>query len=261
MAIDPRFIPQFESDPEQTAVAELRRRDSVMAGPDERSYVRRALDFAFGETPEERITNIGPGAGIGSAVLENPYAKVGASLLPKEGVSQAVRGIGREMMQYLRNLTRHGEPPLRLGFSGSLPGAAHVRERVAGLNPIKIGEELGVSPTRTLEHELGHIVYRDLPYSIRDEADTLMDPVRRNIKAYTKPIKEGLDFPARMSRVTEQRGYLPGTFMDPSEFYAIASETPTTLAGQLLTPQAKMQTDKVRRIVRGMIKAKTRQGQ
>jgi hypothetical protein len=159
----------------------------------------------------------------------------------------------------MRQFAKARKKPVELRFNPEGGAMAETVNRNIHMNPDILKEQIaGTSPTRALEHELGHQYFRSLPESLRRKTAKAQTTLRQDMGSYTEPLEKNLPHPYNTSRLARERTYLAGQDLSPNEFFAIASETPTALEGQLLTPEAKAAADVTRRNLRGMLRARAR---
>ena len=138
----------------------------------EKSYIRRAFDFLVGGSPSERAT-----FGMTSP-LNTKIAKVPTDLAPEvansaifRAIPQAIRGLGREGMQFFRRAGKRIQVEPLFDPEGFLRGQ-YGRDTGTGIARARLNP---VAPKRTAYHEVsGHAGEQELPLYAREPLEQAM---------------------------------------------------------------------------------------
>src|SRR3990167_514234 len=160
-----------------TPEEELEQAGSVMAP--EKSGFQRLADFFVGSTPAERLGGFGT-LGLGALKIVKPSGTLAEAAGPT--INKAVRGLGREYIQYMRNKIRQGSArPTKYQIGPNFPTGRYLREaqplRGSALENIVQSSAPNnpvMRPEQVLQHELTHGKYYNLPKRLRAFADKEM---------------------------------------------------------------------------------------
>lgn len=201
-----------------------------------------------------------PGPRFGSLHIVKPSGGLAEQSTPT--ISAAVRGLGREYIQYMRNLIRQGSAtPTRYSVGKDYPTGQYFREaRMGGPPAESVVQGAGAAPSgmtskQVLQHELTHGKYENLPARVRAFAEKEMEEIAPAhgpavARANRRTPAEGVG--------ANLRGYAGQ--LTPSEAFAMTGEgsSPYSQLSPLAQPYQEA-GEHIHRVVRGYLRSLMRQ--